>query len=447
MKMGDSALEALTARALSQHNLVRPGERVLAAVSGGADSVALLLVLDALKASMGFSLVCAHYDHGIRGEASREDARFVRGLCRSLGVECIEGRGDVPSLARAWRASLEDAARRARYAFLEEAAARCGADKIALAHQREDQAETLLLHLAHGCGPEGLAAMRPLSGNRIRPLLGVSRAALEAYVSARGFSWRQDATNADLHHARNFLRHEVFPLLRRLNPRVEEAMANAAALCAQAVDEQALAAERALAGRVRRMPYGAFWRLPDGDVTAAQARAFARWAGVPPLNRPQSEALAAARSANLPGGWRSLRTPARLHLLCGAGAAYTYRPEDFTAEPCAPDTPCDGVRVQVLDADRLSGAVFRARRDGDRFAPLGMEGEQKLKRTLQDAKVDLPFRDLLPVLARDGRVLWIVGLKASREAAVTADTRRAVQIRFRSALPWDMEETEHENQK
>lgn len=160
MKMGDSALEALTARALSQHNLVRPGERVLAAVSGGADSVALLLVLDALKASMGFSLVCAHYDHGIRGEASREDARFVRGLCRSLGVECIEGRGDVPSLARAWRASLEDAARRARYAFLEEAAARCGADKIALAHQREDQAETLLLHLAHGCGPEGLAAMR-----------------------------------------------------------------------------------------------------------------------------------------------------------------------------------------------------------------------------------------------------------------------------------------------
>ena len=127
--------------------------------------------------------------------------------------------------------------------------------------------------------------------------------------------------------------------------------------------------------------------------------------------------------------------------------AYTYRPEDFTAEPCAPDTPCDGVRVQVLDADRLSGAVFRARRDGDRFAPLGMEGEQKLKRTLQDAKVDLPFRDLLPVLARDGRVLWIVGLKASREAAVTADTRRAVQIRFRGALPWDMEETEHENQK
>src|SRR5699024_4740479 len=103
--------------------------------------------------SMGFSLVCAHYDHGIRGEASREDARFVRGLCRSLGVECIEGRGDVPSLARAWRASLEDAARRARYAFLEEAAARCSADKIALAHQREDQAETLLLHLAHGCGP------------------------------------------------------------------------------------------------------------------------------------------------------------------------------------------------------------------------------------------------------------------------------------------------------
>lgn len=435
-------LEVRVDRFIQEERLIAPGERVLVAVSGGADSVALLLILISLREAREFEVTVAHYEHGIRGEASRADARFVQALCEARGIDHYAGSGDVPQYAAEWKCSLEDAARRARYGFLERTAERAGARKIALAHQMEDQAETLLLHLVHGCGLQGLGGMRPIQGNRIRPLLETRRAEIEAYLTAKGVPWREDATNADTAHARNLLRGEVFPLLRRLNPRVSEAMARTAGLAAQAADALEAEARQVLAGRVRHLSYGTYAAMDGVALTPVAARALAKQAGVPPLDAAQSLALcglAPSKTLNLPGCWRALRTRERLHLLRPDPPPVAIDERLFTRQAAPLDGDLgDGVRSQVFDADALEGAVFRARRAGDTFAPLGMEGTQRLKQTLRDAGVDRPFRDELALLARGERVLWIVGLKPSRDAAVGPGTRRAVRIVYHGALPWEI---------
>lgn len=434
-------LEAQVLRVLREETRVRAGDPVLAAVSGGADSVALLLLLSVAQREMGISLEAAHYEHGIRGEASRGDAAFVLALCEKLAVPCHVQHGDVPALRAQWRCSMEEAARRARYAFFEETAALCGARFIALAHQQEDQAETLLLHLVHGAGLQGLSAMRARQGNRIRPLLGVPRRALEAYLREKGQPWREDASNEDTRHARNLLRHEVFPVLQRMNPNVHEAMARTAALAAQAYGTLREAAEAALEGRVKMLSYGALWAVGEQSLPPEAVRLFAEKAGVPPPEAGHVRAVCAlcpGQTANLPGGWRALRTRERLHLLRPNPLPHAINPADFSRGPPREGFLGNGIRAQVFDACALEGAAFRTRRPGDTFAPLGCGGTQKLKQTLIDAGVDRPFRDLLPMLARGSRVLWIVGLKPSRDAAIGPATRARVQIDYRGDLPWEI---------
>lgn len=425
--------------ALRGHDLVRAGETVLVAVSGGADSVALLLILSALQDEMGFALAVAHYEHGIRAEASREDAAFVQALCARLGIPCYVGHGDVPEMARAWRTSLEDAARRARYAFFDETAQKIGAHRIALAHQLEDQAETLLLHLVHGSGLQGLSGMRLLQGNRIRPLLGISRAALEAYLRDRGEAWREDGTNTDPAYTRNRLRHEVFPVLCQLNPRVSEAMARTADICAEAADTLSRQAQALLVGRTKRMPYGAFW-LADGHLTPEAIRQFAEMAGVKPLEAVHVQAvlqLAPSETANLPGGWHALRTPERLHLIAPKDQWKPLEAPAFAQASPGEHDFGDGILRQAFDADLLAGAEYRYRRDGDIFAPMG-GGTQKLKQTLRDAGIDRPFRDMLPLVAKGSRILWIAGLKPSADAAITDKTRRTTMLTYQGTLPWTL---------
>lgn len=429
-------------RAIVEKELILPGETVLAAVSGGSDSVALLALLRALAGRLGFCVAAAHFDHHIRGEASAEDARFTARLCAAWNVPCYSGGADVPALSAEWKCSLEDAARRARYAFLDETATACGAAKIALAHQMEDQAETLLLHLTHGCGLDGLAGMRPRQGNRIRPLLAVGREELRAYLRAREIPWREDETNLEPCCARNILRLNVFPALKQLNPRAAEAFCRAAEHAATAADAARERAEEKLRGHFSKTPYGAFWLTKEPDADAA--RLFAAKAGAPVLSEKQTMRLTSLRpgeETDLAGGWRALRSRERLHLICRT-AEYDKGSAPFSFAPCAEkEKTGDGVRWQTFDAEKLEGAVFRARREGDVFAPLNMQGEQKLKKTLQDAGIDRPFRSLLPVLAKGNRILWIVGLKPSRDAAVTPETKRAVTIRYTGILPWEIRES------
>ena len=203
---------------LSRDCGVASGSHVLLAISGGADSTALLCLLLEARQRLSLVLSCAHVEHGIRGEASLSDLAFVTALCREKGVPLYTAHVDAPGYARTQGCGLEDAARTLRYAFLNRTADAIGADAIALAHHAGDQAETVLLHAMRGSDVHGLCAMRARSGRLIRPLLACSPEALRAYLAAIGQTFCEDATNADRAYARNRVRLDVLPQMERAVP-------------------------------------------------------------------------------------------------------------------------------------------------------------------------------------------------------------------------------------
>ena len=206
---------------------IMPGVRVLCAVSGGVDSMYLLHRMTALGAQRGFTVGCAHFNHGLRGAESDRDEAFVRTQCAHLGVPFYAGRGDVASVRGM---GTEGAARQLRYAFLTDCAAAHGYDWIATAHTADDNAETLLLNLARGCGLRGLTGIPPQRGKLLRPMLDTTRAEAEAYLAAHGIAHVEDSTNASDAYARNRVRHHAVPALESVNAAFVQHAADTAAL-------------------------------------------------------------------------------------------------------------------------------------------------------------------------------------------------------------------------
>lgn len=213
-----------------RHGLLKAGDRVGVAVSGGADSVALLRLLLELGSELGIVLSVAHFHHGIRGAEADADAEFVAGLASSHKLELHQGSGDVPAHARARRASVETAARELRYRFFATLLKSGAVGKIATGHTLDDQAETVLMKTLRGAGTRGLAGIYPaLHSGLVRPLLGVRRRELEEYLRGLGQEWREDSSNRDPRHLRNRVRHELLPLLEReFNPEVTRVLAETA---------------------------------------------------------------------------------------------------------------------------------------------------------------------------------------------------------------------------
>lgn len=210
---------------MSEPVLPRDGD-ILCAVSGGADSMCLLHMIY----SSGLNVTAAHYEHGIRGEESLRDARFVENWCREKGIECIIGHGDVPAFAREHGLSMEQAARQLRYRFLEKTAAEHGCNYIATAHNADDNVETVIFNLARGGGALGLKGIPQRRGIFIRPLLGMCRRDIEKYLEENNIPHIEDGTNASDDYSRNLIRHHVTPVLRRINPELHLAVARTARL-------------------------------------------------------------------------------------------------------------------------------------------------------------------------------------------------------------------------
>jgi tRNA(Ile)-lysidine synthase len=228
-------LAASVRKAIRRHQMLSPGGRVIVALSGGPDSVALLHILHELGGS-GELVVAgvAHFNHQLRGAAADADQEFCRELAASLELPFEVGTADVGAAARLQKRSVEDAARTLRYAFLHEAAGRLDAGTIAVGHSRDDQAETFLLRLLRGAGTRGLGAIRPKAGMVIRPLIDISRADLRRFVRDRCLPYRDDETNADVRVPRNRVRHELLPYLEReFSPGIVQVLANEATLARQ----------------------------------------------------------------------------------------------------------------------------------------------------------------------------------------------------------------------
>jgi tRNA(Ile)-lysidine synthase len=390
---------------------------VVVALSGGADSVALLDVMAALARHRGFTVVAAHLDHALRPD-SADDAAFCRDLCAALGVPFRTERKDVAARRRAEGGGLEEAARGERHALLRRVKDEEGATWIALAHTRDDQAETVLLRLLRGAGGLGLSAMRPCAGDLLRPMLARSRRDVLDHLAARSLAWREDPSNADVSIARNRVRHELIPYLERhFNPAVREALARSAALLAEESDVLAsvagddvltleglrsavarLTVRRAVqdAGGLRGVglkhvdaildlaatpaPSGRRVALPGGREAVFhfdQVRITRRRAPSAPFALP----LHVPGTVALPDGSRLLARAARGPAVSNGSAAVV----------AVPDGPLE----------------VRTRRPGDRVRAAGRD--VSLKRFLMDRRVPAQERGALPLLAAGHRVLWVPG--------------------------------------
>ncbi len=425
---------------------IRPKDRILVAFSGGADSTALLLSLEELLREGAFSaLYAAHLDHGIRGETAEADRLWCESFCRLRGIPFQSERADAPRLAKDAGMTLEEAARALRYDFLERARQRFAADYVAVAHQRDDQAETVLLHLLRGCGTAGLGGMKRRAGTIVRPLLDVSRAEVEAYLASRGAAYRVDETNARDFALRNRLRNELLPAMRAYQPRVSEALCRTAALCAE--DEDYLSALADEAGR----------RLRDGDGFARRALAalpkplssrivraalLALSGDVTEADVRRVLALSIARTGTcieLAGGFSAWVDAGTLHIgyypaalsfevpFCRFGETRTPAGTLVSERVAQYRTPQDGQEAFLALEALPEGLVVRTRRAGDRFFPLGAPGERKLSDVLTDRKIPREHRDL-PLLCAGSEVYWAVGLTVSERARVTGQTREILHI-------------------
>ena len=419
------------------------GEHLLIALSGGADSVALACLLARSREECALRLTAAHLNHGLRGSDADADAALCRKLCAKLGIELIEGRADVPRIARDSAQGLEAAARKARYRFLREVRLRCGADRIALAHHLDDQAETVLMHLLRGAGPEGVCGMARVSGDLYRPLLEVRKSALVQYLEATGISWREDATNAVADNPRNALRLNVLPEIEKSYPSAAEAIARYARIARIESDCIGRQTDAFMESRAHRGPYG--WRIEAANAEEAVLRRCIRRICGSDLPAQRLDAavslwqLSRGR-AELGGGWTAERTNGALYLLPATAQIPTEVPLNLRGDTVLPgvcrvrmeagDFPieADNPLVEVVDAEALEGAVLRTRRSGDRIRPMGASGSQLLSDRLIDRKIDRPLRDWIPLIAIDNRVLWAFGAGLAEEARITASTRARARI-------------------
>lgn len=441
---------------IDQHRMIERGECVLAAVSGGVDSIVLLDVLTHLSAEYGFEVHVAHIDHAIRGEASRADADFVERRVRNLGLPFVGAAMSPEALDQHRRLGTEGAAREERKALLLGLAGQVGAAKIALGHTASDSAETVLHHLVRGAGGAGLRGIPPMNPPFIRPLIRLTRTEILGHAASRGLTWREDGSNTDLGYTRNRLRHRVLPELERINPQAVDAILRASNL----VEDLHRVGERVVAES-----WASVASSDDGEGVVLSRRALgslhpeiqrllvreaiARVRGdLLGIERMHVEAIRALTDSDRAHGELSLpglhvrmqgdqialmaAQPAPIEpwsMPIDIGRTEVPRAE-LTLELARVDRSRDNLDsrpdrwTEIADADRMTFPLeVRSRRDGDRFVPLGLGKETKLKDFLINERIPYFDRDRLALLCDRDRVLWVIGVRLSHEVRVTDRTR------------------------
>ena len=383
--------------AITLHHVFEPGERVVVAVSGGPDSLALLSVLREIVPAFPLHLTVAHFDHGWRTD-SQADSDFVASMAATWGYDFRTARAadDIPH--------TENAARSARYAFLRQTAADTDSTAIALGHTRDDQVETLLLHLLRGSGSKGLGAMRRRDGDLARPLLDISRSEIEAYLAQLHLTPIRDATNDDPRFTRNRLRQQVMPAIDAFDPAARDLLARTADILSEE--------DRFIEAQLTALPddiatnRDAFTRLPP----ALQRRVIRRL--VPDAGFLEVERQ---RRGDAPAPPGAVTTPApRLAVKTCSCNPTTFKARD---------------PVGHLDADlvRLPLAVGN-RKPGDRMRALGLAQPKRLQDILVDAHVPRHLRDMLPLVSDVEEIVWIPGVTIAESKRVTAATRRQLHL-------------------
>lgn len=455
-----------TEQLIREERLFDRGDRILAAVSGGPDSVALLRVLAELSAEWEWRIAAVHANHGLRGEESEADARFVRELADSLGVACVVA--DLPVRQELERrgGNLQDVARELRYRFFMEVATREGTGKIALAHHADDQAETVLLHLLRGSGTAGLGGMRIARREKnvelVRPFLRMNKTELVSYCAERGYAYRTDSSNEKTKYRRNEIRLNVLPVLTEMYPQVVPAL-NRLAEVSRAEEEWMAAVAKDEAKRTFR-PHGGGYRASKERFAALPVALQRRliklilsYLSVPDESADFEKVEAIRKAA-------TGQMPPNLRLDVGAGIRFVREYDALRFEPANDGhasrsfyyevnevpyvvrlesgilsfswTPIAEAGSQIaVDAEALRWPlVARTREPGDRIRLQGV-GTKKVKKVLIDEKVPPSMRDGLPVVCDAERnILWLPGIRQSDIAQINERTKKSLHIHFSAII-------------
>ncbi|QDR83365.1 tRNA lysidine(34) synthetase TilS [Sporomusa termitida] len=444
---------------VSRHRLLVPGSRILAACSGGPDSLALVHILNQLKDEYGFCLAVAHMNHMFRPEAAQE-AEFVAAFSAGLGLACQVTSINVPGYQQANKLSAEEAGRILRYQYLRQVAADWGGAQIATGHHRDDQAETVLINLLRGAGSGGLRGMQPLSGDIIRPLLAVSRWEIEEYCLRQQLAPCQDSSNLTTDYLRNRVRLNLLPVLEAdYNPAIREALWRLAVL---AGDEHDYIYQEAgkLWGTIINADRGkaVINSRALADLHPALQRACIRQViekkrgtltGISFIHVENLTNMALAGEVGsqmtLPGGLTARKTYTTLEVGAACITGVEHRLGTVPSEVAIPGiTRIDSLTVtaEIVSAPAAGGratAVFdleqlclpvtlRGRRPGDRFRPLGLNGSKKIKDFFIDSKVPESQRDSVPIVSDQQEIIWVAGYRQSEHGRITGNTKKILQL-------------------
>ncbi|MDY6988551.1 MAG: tRNA lysidine(34) synthetase TilS [Thermodesulfobacteriota bacterium] len=456
--------------AIGRYHMLAPGDIVVVGVSGGPDSVALLHCLVALKKRRRLDLVVAHLNHQLRGATASQEAVFVESLALRLNVPCESSSRDVASYADSHRLSIQEAARKVRYAFYREVSRKYGAAKIALGHQADDNAESVLIHLLRGTGPRGLAGIPPVrDGCIIRPLIEMHRAQILQFLETGGFEYVEDHSNLDPKYLRNRIRHRLLPSLKAdYNPRAVWALTRLAEITREEEDFWGRQVTGAFQGLVLEQATGRLVLSASGlaHLHPALLRRMVRHAvlslrgNLRRLGHQHVEAVVhlVKRSSpsgriDLPGGVMAVRDRHELVFLLGppekrpryqyqissAGSIFVKEISAYLhLSLCeAKDVGEPGTYPPTTALMDLAAVSFpfivRSPKEGDRFRPLGMSGSQKVKTFFINLKVPRSKRRRCPLLLSGSRIIWVAGYRIDDSAKVTEETKLVLKAELLAA--------------
>lgn len=448
---------------MEKHHMIETGDRVLIGLSGGADSAALFHILRQYQKALGYELLAVHVNHGLRGEEAGRDQEFAEELCRSYRIPCMAVEMPVRQIAHQRKMSLEEAGREARREVFQTWAGRWKCTKLALAHHKNDQAETMLHHLARGTGLAGLAGLLPTDGFRIRPLLCLEREEIDHYLQERGYGHVEDSSNRDDRYTRNRIRHELLAgMTERVNGKAVEHMARTAWILRQ-TDLYLESQGRELLRKYQKQdfleeaffhqnPVPVYYGLREflasrflaRDISAGHYEALMGWAGM--------------------DVGKVLQLPRQIRARREYGGVLFYREETSAREEESFSLPLQipgvtsGLGMQFrcrvfknffqqipqktytkwLDYDKIKDAVVvRNRKPGDYLVVNASGGRKKLKEYLIDCKVPREKRGQIILAAQGQEILWAVGLRLNEAYKVGPDTREVLEIVYEGGVEYE----------
>ena len=420
-------------RYIEKHNLLNPNELYIVALSGGADSVALLLLLK----NAHFNVHAAHCNFHLRGEESDRDEAFCVELCKGLGVELHRAHFDTREYAELHKVSIEMAARELRYKWFEQLRQDIGAAGICVAHHRDDSAETVLLNLVRGTGLRGLTGIQPRNGNILRPLLCVSRAEIETFLAEKGQKYVTDSTNWEADVQRNVVRLAVLPLLRRLNPAVVENI--------QRTAENLAEAQQVLNVIIAKINSSNILNLSDLEIYGSSEYLAFEWLKKYGFNGDQVRQILDAETGKIISsatGYDVLKDRGRLIV---EPALQPFKPMRIPEEGTyvldedkrfsvrkKPVYVSKEPHIVTLDAAKIQFPLtIRRVEEGDWMQPYGMKGRKLLSDLMTDLKMTVfEKRRQLVVVDNQGVVVWAVGLRVADFVAVTEVTNEVFELTF-----------------